>query len=362
MIAPPVVRAVSLIAALVAIPLAPAGVSAGRPRQGAPAVSRPALPDPGSRTPDPGSAPSDHLVLAVVRNDGILLPFAAFNGRKWSAPWPFLQHNFGPPAIELPVNLASVPRDWWGGKEPRAWRLWPRNSETSRPLTLSTPAMIRIGLTRQIGFRTDQPPVMPPVPPFEMPFPKIGIAVAGETPVTPIATVSLLSARWKTFGGTLLAYINKAEDRTLSAIGASNWRHPVKREVRAEVPPELEAWYVTRIGTGDLQLSYVEAVKKYPLQPEDEGCGLETFVSGWVHHDGAQRQKPKTILKAVVTYCDRRGVSYMLPFGQVRVNDRDHWIVQMSGRDHEWYAVVEAAADRVKYVAEFQAGSVPLPR
>jgi len=365
MIVPPVVRVVTLIAALVVIPLSPAGVSAGRPRQGTPAVPRPATPDSGPRTADPGNTPAapGHLVLAVVRNDGILLPFAAFNGRKWSAPWPFLQRNFGPTTIELPVNLASVPRDWWGGKEPGAWRLWPSQSGTPRPLTLSTPAMIRIGLTRQIGFRTDQPPVLPPVPPFEMPFPKIGIAVAGDTPVTPIASVSLLSARWKTFAGTLLADINKAEDRTLSAIGVStNWRHPVKREVRAEVPPELEAWYVTPVGTGDQQLSYVEAVKKYPLQPEDEGCGLETFVSGWVHHDGAQRQKPRTTLKAVVTYCDRRGVSYMLPFGQMRVNDRDHWIVQMSGRDHEWYAVIEAAADRVRYVAEFQAGSVPLPR
>jgi hypothetical protein len=362
MIAPLVIRVVALIAALAVIPLPPAGVSAGRPQQGAPAA-----PDPGPRTADPGSAsaPPYPLVLAVVRNDGILLPFAAFNGRKWSAPWPSLQRNFGPTTIELPVNLASVPREWWGGKEPGAWRLWPRNSETSRPLTLSTPAMIQIGLTRQIGFRTDQPPVLPPVPPFELPFPKIGIAVAGDTPVTPILSVSLLSAAWKTFAGALLADINKAEDRTLSAISAStSWRHPVKREVRAEVPPEFEAWYVMQAGTGDQReqrLSYIEAVKKYPLQPEDEGCGLETFVSGWVHPDG-NRTKTKASLNAVVTYCDRRGVSYMLPFGQMRVNDRAHWIVQMSGRDHEWYAVVEAATERIKYVAEFQAGSLPLPR
>jgi hypothetical protein len=152
------------------------------------------------------------------------------------------------------------------------------------------------------------------------------------------------------------------EDRALGAISASsNWRHPVKRETRATVVPEVEAWYVTPVGTGDQRLSYVEAVKKYPLQPEDDGCGLETFASGWVHHDG-QRQRIKASLAAVVTYCDRRGVSYMLPFGQMRVNDRVHWIVQMSGRDHEWYAVVEGTADRVKYVAEFQAGSVPLNR
>src|SRR5262245_10258880 len=338
MIAPPVVRVLTLIAALAVIALAPGSVSAGAQQ-------------------------TDHLVLAVVRNDGILLPFAAFNGRKWSAPWPFLHRTSGPTTIELPVNLASVPRDWWGGKEPGAWRLWPRQSETSRPLTLSTPAMIRIGLNRQIGFRTDQPPVLPPVPPFELPFPKIGIAVAGETPVKPISAVSLLTPRWKVFVGPLLGDINKDEDRTLGAIGSStNWRHPVKREVRAEVPPELEAWYVTGVGTAGQQVSYIEAVKKYPLQPEDEGCGLETFVSGWVHHDAAQRQKPKTTLNAVVTYCDRRGVSYMLPFGQIRVNDRDHWIVQMSGRDHEWYAVIEATPDSTKYAAEFQAGSAPLGR
>jgi hypothetical protein len=361
MIAPPVVRVLTLLVGLAAA-LAPGGLGATAPQQ----VSRPAppdrgTPDPGSRTPDRGSG-SDHLVLAVVRNDGILLPFAAFNGRKWSAPWPFLQRNFGPSTIEIPVNLASVPREWWGGEAPGDWRLWPRNSETSRPLTLSTLVMMRIGINRQIGFRTDQPPVLPPVPPFELPFPKIGIAVAGDTPVTPIATVSALSPTWKVFAESLRAEINKAEDRALGAISvSSSWRHPVKREVRATVISELEAWYVTAVGTGDERLSYVEAVKKYPLQPEDEGCGLETFVSGWVHHDG-QRQKIKTRLNAVVTYCDRRGVSYMLPFGQMRVNDRVHWIVQMSGRDHEWYAVVEGTFDRVKYLAEFQAGMVPLPR
>jgi hypothetical protein len=358
MIAPPVVRVLVSLLALVAF--APGGVSAGRPPQ----ASAPAPPVPGAapRTADRGNR-SGHLVLAVVRNDGLLLPFAAFNGRKWSAPWPFLQGRFGQNNIELPVNLASVPLEWWGGEPPADWRLWPRNSETSRPLTLSTPVMMRIGMNRQIAFRTDQPPVLPPVPPFELPFPKIGVAVAGDTPVTSIATVSALSAPWKTFPESLRADIDKAEERAIGAIRSSeHWNHPFKREARATVAPELEAWYVTAVGTGDRRLSYVEAVKKYPLQPDDKGCGLEAFVSGWVHHDGGQREKPKTRLNAVITYCDRRGVSYMLPFGQMRVNDRVYWIVQMSGRDHEWYAVVEATPDRASYVAEFQAGFVPLPR
>ena len=118
---------------------------------------------------------------------------------------------------------------------------------------------------------------------------------------------------------------------------------------------------MTSLATGDERMSYVEAAKKYPVKPEDDGCGLETFVSGWVHHDEA-RQKVKVKLNAVVTYCDRRGVSYMLPFGQIRVNDRVHWVVQMSGRDHEWYAVVEATPGRARFVAEHQAGWVSLNR
>ena len=51
------------------------------------------------------SSASRHLVLGMVRNDGILLPFGAFDGRQWSAPWPVIDRVGGAP--ELPVNLAA---------------------------------------------------------------------------------------------------------------------------------------------------------------------------------------------------------------------------------------------------------------
>jgi len=309
----------------------------------------------------PSSQPAGHIMVAVVRNDGILLPFAAFDGRKWSAPWPFIDRLGGAP--ELPVNLASVPLDWWGGEAPGAWRLWTRNAQTPLLLTLSSPVMVRIGQSRQLGFRTDQPPVLPPVPPFELPFPKMGLAIAGEAPpLTPIVTISALSPAFKSFGAALRADIDAAEEKTINRIrGRDRWRHPFKREERSAIVPELEAWYVTPLPDGVQRMSYIEAVKKYPVKPEDEGCGLETFVSGWIHHDET-RKKPQSTLKAVVSYCDRRGVSYMLPFGQMLIGGRTHWIVQMSGRDHEWYAVVEGGPNRTRYVAEYQAGWAALDR
>ena len=194
------------------------------------------------------------------------------------------------------------------------------------------------------------------VPPFELPFPKMGLAIAGGADLTPIVTVSPLSPAFADFAAKLREDAEEAEDKTIAAIRRfDQWSHPVKRDERTKVPLALEAWYITTLAAGDERMSYVEAVKKYPLTPEDKGCGLETFVSGWVHHDEA-RQKLKTKLTAVVTYCDRRGVTYMLPFGQIRVNDRVHWIVQQSGRTEEWYAVVEGTTGRARYVAEFQGG------
>ena len=215
-------------------------------------------------------------------------------------------------------------------------------------------------MNRRLGFRTDRPPVLPPVPPFELPFPKIGVAIAGDAQLEPISTVSALSPPWRTFTASLRGEIDKAEERSIRTLrGGARWDHPFKPEARAKVQAELEAWYIGRLADSSVNLSYVEIVKKYPLLPADEGCGLETFVSGWVHHEDGQRN-PRARLKAVITYCDRRSVSYMLPFGQLRLAGRTHWIVQMSGRDHEWYAVIEGRLDEVKYVAEYQAGRLPL--
>jgi hypothetical protein len=353
----------------------------------------------GAASPQPSSGPSSHLVFAVVRTDGLLLPFAAFDGRKWSTPWP--DEIGGSASPDLPVNIASVPLKWWGGEEPGPWNLWPREGDTAARIALQSPVMMRVGLSRLLGFRTDRPPVPPAVPPFVLPFPKIGVAIAGEAKLEPISSVSSLTPQWKTFAASLREAIDRAEERSIQTLQSSaRWRHPFKREARMKVQPELEAWYVTRlVGTSSperkddpserseratraergrgapaservgeseglsssekkdstVNLSYIEAVKKYPLLPDDQGCGLETFVSGWVHHEN-QQQNPRAKLKAAVTYCDRRGVSYMLPFGQLQLAGKTHWIVQMSGQDHEWYTVIEGRADEVKYVAEYQAG------
>jgi hypothetical protein len=106
-------------------------------------------------------------------------------------------------------------------------------------------------------------------------------------------------------------------------------------------------------------VSYVEVVKKYPARPADDGCGLETFITGWVFPPAKSGGEPKTRLRAAVMYCDRDRASYMLPFGTMTLQGRTHWVYQLSGQDHEWYEVAELRPDRVRYVVEFQGGGGP---
>jgi hypothetical protein len=106
-------------------------------------------------------------------------------------------------------------------------------------------------------------------------------------------------------------------------------------------------------------LSYVEAVKRYPPGPEDEGCGLETVVTGWVQQNVLERE-PRHTLTARVTYCDREGVTYMLPFGIVRTRSRQHWVYQLSGAGQEWYQVTQVSPGRIHPVVEYFGGGDPM--
>jgi hypothetical protein len=153
--------------------------------------------------------------------------------------------------------------------------------------------------------------------------------------------------------------IDQAEDTTLSAVRRNTgWNHPFNRDARRKIVPAIEAWYTTVVPDSTATASYLEIVKKYPPLPKDEGCGLETFVTGWVHQESGE-ERHKASFKALATYCDREKASYMLPFGQMQLQDRLYWIFQMSGHDHEWYAVAEVRRDRSRVVAEFYAGGVP---
>jgi hypothetical protein len=188
------------------------------------------------------------------------------------------------------------------------------------------------------------------------PFPKDGLAATGGVKVEPIEIVPRSEESWSALAVSLLKEFDKVEDAEVTAVNMrAAWKHPIPRAKRRELPVRIESWYRINLDRG-VTVSYIEGVRSYPARPEDDGCGLETLFSGWVHQ-GKERSTPKAALSARITYCDRVNATYMLPLGRIRVDDRTYWVAQLSGHESEWYAVAELSRDKARVVVEYFAGS-----
>jgi len=295
----------------------------------------------------------ENFLLGVMRRDGVVLPFVAYDG-KWELSWPSSIAN-----MELPITLDAVPTKWWGGTMPTSWTLWPSDGSAEIKVSPTAPIAIMVGVEKRLGLRTGFSSEEPLPMPFTVPYPKEGIVVSGAVKASRISAVSKRATAWRDLPTSLKDEIDTAEERAVDRTRASSrWVHPVPPTQRKATGAELEAWYTTTLVQPGFSVSYIEAVKKYPPGEDDDDCGLETFISGWIYGN-SREPRPKTNLTAKITYCDRNHVSYMLPLGQIVVNNRTHWVLQMSSWETEWYIVVEATPGRVRYVAEYFGGGRP---
>lgn len=287
------------------------------------------------------------FTLGVLRADGVVLPFATYDGKKWSSTWPWELTG-----QELPIDLDSIPDKWWGRPgRPAALTLW-SGGERRGQVTVERPAIVPVLCDRRIGLRTSTRADIAMVSPFE-PLPKQGLVISGAQQIDEIARVSSPSEDWKRTAADLAKPADEAE--TMAAQRFTSWSHPVRRSQRRKVPVVLEAMYRVQMDEpGWGSASYIEAIKEYPPGPADEGCGLVTSVSGWIRQP--PKGDPKYDISSRITYCDRRGVTYMLPLGALRIGGRTYWVFQTSGWTGEWYSVVRPSSKRVEYLVDYFAG------
>jgi hypothetical protein len=283
--------------------------------------------------------------LAVLRRDGILFPFASFDRDRWRVTWPI---RIG--SIELPANAEAIPERWWGTRSPQQWRAYLTDGDETY-LQLQGPTTFRSFCGPMLGLRTNYQS-REPIPPVPVdPFPKDGLAISGGVPLEPIEMVSSESPEWAPMAASLLEAFDRTENDTISDVRQfSRWQHPIPAAARRKEAVRLESWYRAPSGDG-WTTSYVELVRQYPPQADDKGCGLETLVSGWVHHHNGTLSK-KRQLTGKLTYCDRVGALYMLPFGRIRPKDQTYWVYQLSGWESEWYEVVSVRPEKVRYALE----------
>jgi rhodanese-related sulfurtransferase len=105
--------------------------------------------------PAPVGAQKPAFTLAVLRQDGILLPFATFD-HAWTNYWPEPR-----PTFEVPISLEDVDEKWWPDPRLRVdWLLWLPDGR--RLLKALAPVWFRAQCAN-IGLRTDyRPRAVPP--------------------------------------------------------------------------------------------------------------------------------------------------------------------------------------------------------
>ena len=288
--------------------------------------------------------------LGVLRRDGLLVPFATFDGRGWSVPWPDSDFN-----VPLPISLSDVPKKWWGAAGPNpAWTAWIRDAEP-RPLKLGKPVHVSVFCGGHVALTTDYHGG--PFDPKEPTVPKDGLAIAGDIKLDDVLDVSVHSPDARKLIAAITDDFNDEED--LAAKHFTQWRHPFTAQERETYPIELEAFYrsIQTTSRGAWRTSYVEAVRKFPAGAGDQGCGLITFVRGWVTEQPPK--KPVINIGARITYCDRADVSFMLPFGRLTIDKDVYWVYQISSWRDEVYSVARIRPDDVDPVVAVAGGGCP---
>lgn len=279
-----------------------------------------------------GDAQTAPFLVAVLRRDGIVIPFAAFDGKNWSASWPTDVES-----ADRPATLQTVPRDWWGKTGP-LFRLTAWANGVSRGLILlhlGKPALLHVMCDTRLGLATDyrSPGEVPSI--LTQPYPKDGVAVSGDQRVEPIQLLTAASPEWTAASTEMTADFDEAEERAAHTF--LDWKHPFNKVQRRRYRPQIETMYAAPMDEPGWMAYYLEAVRLYPPGPDDRGCGLVTSAGGWmvVGPNGKRSFR----LYARITYCDRQGMLYMLPLGLIKARDRSYWVYQMSGYGREGYLI-----------------------
>ena len=375
-------------ATLLALGLSSALVAAVAPPPDAPPSPRPhaAVAPANPATPVIDQRPADRarFTLAVLRRDGVVIPFAHYDGRKWSNSWVVPTRAF-----EVPLSLQDVPDKWWPERRPiTEWTAWP-TQRSSRRVETQGPVLLRAHCQRTVGLRTNFVPAEPPPPDGVQPYPKEGLATTGPLTVEPVQLLNDTAPEWKMVVDSVRDEVTRREREAIGNLSGA-WRHPVPENQRAGAAFEPEVVLRGHDPVAGLDVYYFEGVKRYPTKPREfdprrdgpggrpealplvqlklaeiarifapgpavaqrgnlqaspqrgnqqpKGCELLTFASGWLMVSPGR--KPALRVSVDITDCNREGLVYTLPLGAIRLNGRLVWILQVSGYGYERYEVV----------------------
>ena len=180
------------------------------------------------------AAERQKFTLATLGRDGVMIPFASFDGRDWGLHWPDSDA-----VAPLPISRDDIPKKWWGPQGPDApWTAWLTGGET-RPLTLGKPVHAKVFCSGHPALATDYRGG--PIDLREPTVPKDGLAIAGDAKLQDDHPG--LRARGRREARDRRHHREFNMQEKLAAEHFTSWSHPFWTEERKRYPIELEAFY-----------------------------------------------------------------------------------------------------------------------
>ena len=286
------------------------------------------------------AAQGQRFTVAIVRPDGALVPFAAYDAGRWERAWPEPDEATDAKAVD------SVPSVWRrrDGRVPDVWRVWPSSGAPGITVQVNGVEVVEAHCQRQIALKTDLSSAK-----AEHPL-KFGIAIdSASIPVSAVEEVHRSDAQWAAAERAALASFSQLE-----AAQATRDRGQLPRETPAPVA-QITALY-RQIKTPRSPMYFV-AEKKYSTAryPEYAQCTAVTIMTGWLMPTDTGTYavlQPRVFL----TDCDAKEARRAVPFGAFRVSNQLYWVIQEHGYEDESYLIVELRQSGIRYPIEVNGG------
>jgi hypothetical protein len=294
--------------------------------------------------------PDRRFTLAVMRRDGLLVPFASYDNGHWYSRWPVPTTD-----RDVPVSLSDVPANWWGIEGPASvWTLWTPDGKP-RPVRVTGTLGFEAHCVMNVGLRTDYRSPAPAPPLDQHNYPKDGLAITGSLPIEQATVITAADPVWKSLEQMLRGNVTWEERWLLARFpGTDPHFRKVAPGVTAmdQVPLKLEVLCSADGLKPNTLTVYFEGAKRYEAEDANAArpCGPVTFSSGWVHRAVTGQGFLDNNVQTRLTDCTQWNIDFRQPLGIVRVGGKPYWIMQVSRWGGESYEVVEVGENRTTVV------------
>jgi hypothetical protein len=285
-------------------------------------------------------AQPQRFAIAIVRLDGRIVPFAAYDGGRWERAWPEADE-----ATDAPPTIDNIPSVWSrrGDRVPSVWRVWPASGGMPIQAQVSGVEVVEAHCEGQVALKTDLTAAKAEHPR------KFGVAVdSSSLPIGAIEEVPHSDVQWRAAGRTVLASFSRLEAAQLSKN-----RQQLPRETPAPVA-QITALYREAKSPGSPVHFVAEKRFRTPRFPQNRQCTAVTFITGWLvpTDAGLTLLDPKVFL----TDCDAKDVRAALPLATLRISGQLFWVLQEHGYEDETYLIAEIRQSDVRYPIEVNGG------